>query len=834
MSGECVRRLQLGRPRKAKRGKAVADYRHEEASRLNNPPAGLAWQDTEKPVKRRFEYDPHLDPQLVWAGKAERTSFEVEAPSIHVHERLSTDDIIKSVMKEPAQPALFDYEDLDRTKAVDFYGHEMGWENRLILGDSLVVMTSLLEKERLGGQVQMIYLDPPYGISYNSNFQPRLSSRQVKDGSDQHLTREPEQIQAFRDTWELGVHSYLTYLRDRLLISRELLCDTGSIFVQIGPDRLHVVRALLDEIFGAANSCAVITVAKTSQVTSKLLPEVADFLLWYAKDKSLVRFFHLFEERMAPNTEGAYQYVEEQDGGRRKMTPQERQNPAAILESGARIYRLGDATSQGFSAHKTVDFGFSGDTYHPGANRHWLLRVEGMEGLAQANRLAVAGKTLSYVRYWDDFRGVRRTNIWTDTGQAGFAERKKAYVVETNPKIVERCVAMATEPGDLVLDPTCGSGTTAWACEKLGRRWITIDTSRVAVALARERFLTSKFDYFKLRDPARGVDAGLEYKALTRITASSVGYGEQPEQQALYDQPQPDSTRLRVSGPFTFEALSRYAVNPSQEQVPPEPDDPQGPEPHDHVRMLLDALAKQGIPRKGGPSAKVLRVEPLASTGALHAEGIYEGDDGAESSFAVSLGPRFGPVTVQQIDEALHDAYGYDLVVFAGFAATAEAQDYVAGGKRGRFNVALLEANPDLLVGDLLKSTPSSQTFRLFAAPDIVFGRNGDGEYTVQVLGVDLFDASTGETQFVGDEYVAAWFLDTDYDGMVFHVNQAFFPDGGWEKLAKTLKGTVDEELMEQLQSFQSLPFKPGEHKKAAVRVIDDAGTTSEVVLELE
>jgi adenine-specific DNA-methyltransferase len=229
----------------------------------------------------------------------------------------------------------------------------------------------------------------------------------------------------------------------------------------------------------------------------------------------------------------------------------------------------------------------------------------------------------------------------------------------------------------------------------------------------------------------------------------------------------------------------------------------------------------------------VLRVEQLANAGALNAEGAYEDADG-EKSFAVSLGPRFGSVTVQQIDEALHEAYGYDLVVFAGFAATAEAQEYVAGGRVGKFNVALLEVNPDLLVGDLLKSTPSSQTFRLFAAPEVKLSKNGDGEHVVEVLGVDIFDASTGETRFVGDEYIAAWFLDTDYDGLVFHVSQAFFPDGGWEKLAKTLKGTVDDELMEQLQSFESLPFKAGEHGKAAVRVIDDAGTTSEVVLDLD
>jgi adenine-specific DNA-methyltransferase len=824
----------MGRPRKSAT-KKVEDYRHDEAKRVNNPPAGLAWQDTEKPVKRRFEYDPHLDPQLVWAGKAERQSFEVEAPSIHVHERLSADDIIRSVMKEPAQPALFDYEELDRTKAVDFYRHEMGWENRLILGDSLVVMTSLLEKERLRGQVQMIYIDPPYGVNYRSNFQPRLSVRDVKE-RDADLTREPEQIRAYRDTWERGVHSYLTYLRDRFTVAHDLLAESGSIFVQISNDHVHRVRDLLDEVFGSKNFCSQITFLKTSgtgspAVRTKVLSATTDFLLWYAKDVTVVKYRQLYLDKELGGVGGEqYTWVEESDGTRRRMTTAERNG--ASLPHGARVFRAGDLTSQTGAATTRFPIEFAGRTFRPVGGRGWATNREGIDRLLAANRLHIVGNTLSYVRYLDDFPAFPITDVWLDTRISGFAEKKR-YVVQTTPKVLTRCIAMTTDPGDLVLDPTSGSGTTAAAAELLGRRWIACDTSRVAVALTRERLLTQVFPFFRLADAARSVDGGFAYRAVPRVTLASVARAHPPEAVALYDQPEVDSSRVRVAGPFTVEALSRYAVNPNQDNVPPEPDDAQASEPQDHVATLLAALVKQGIPRRGGAAAKVLRVEPLANAGALHAEGVYQDAD-SEKSFAVSLGARFGPVTVQQIDEALHEAYGYDLVVFAGFAATAEAQQYVADGKRGRFNVALLEVNPDLLVGDLLKTTSSSQTFRLFAAPDVKLTKNGDGDYTVQVLGVDLFDAATGDTRFAGDEYIAAWFLDTDYDGMVFHVNQAFFPDGGWEKLAKTLKGTVDEELMEQLQSFESLPFKAGEHGKAAVRVIDDAGTTSEVVLELE
>ncbi|MDQ3727985.1 MAG: site-specific DNA-methyltransferase, partial [Actinomycetota bacterium] len=526
----------------AKAARSVEDYRHERARRLNNPTAALAREDVASVPERRYDYDPRFPPELWWAGKDQDAEFEVEAPSIHIHEMLSAEAIVASARREEPQLEMFGDPRLERAKAVEFYEHETDWKNRLILGDSLVVMAGLAERERLAGQVGMVYLDPPYGINYNSNFQARISNRSPKETRDESLTREPEQIQAYRDTWQLGIHSYLSYLRSRLVAARELLCDDGSIFVQIGPDNMHLARVLLDEVFGPENACTVITVAKTSQVTSRLLPEIQDFLLWYAKDKDRVKYFQLFEQR-APEAEAGYSNVETPEGERRKMTAEEQMKPRGLLAAGCRLFSLGDATSQGYSETKTVPFEFQGRTFHPGPNRHWLLRVEGMEGLARAGRLEVVGNTLRYVRYFDDFGSARRTNIWTDTGQAGFAQRKKAYVVETNPKIVERCIAMTTEPGDLVLDPTIGSGTTAWGCEKLGRRWIGTDTSRVAIALARERLLTAKFDYYELIEPDRGVDAGLRYRSTERVTASSIGYGEAAETEVFYDQPKVDRSR---------------------------------------------------------------------------------------------------------------------------------------------------------------------------------------------------------------------------------------------------------------------------------------------------
>lgn len=816
----------------------VDDYRHDDASRANNPPVGLAHYDTEAPPVRQFEYDPHLDPTLTWAGKAEHTSFEVEAPSIHVHERISAEAIVTSAQRrsdaDRSQMALFADERLDRTKAIEFYEHELDWENRMILGDSLVVMTSLLERERLGGQVQCIYIDPPYGVNFNSNFQARVSDRTPKETNDDTLTREPEQIQAYRDTWELGIHSYLTYLRDRLLVSSELLRETGSIFVQIGSENTHRVRVLMDEVFGPENHIATITVQKTSSSTAALLDVVTDDLIWYAKDKAQVKYNQLYrrrDERTADPQLRAYSRVELPTGERRKMSTQEKKDPS-LLPKGARRYRLSDVTSQGSYESMIEEFEFEGRIYKPGANT-WKTTHAGLQRLADLRRLEVAGETLSYVRFADDGLGAEISNVWTDTVRAGFAEKKR-YVVETTPKIVGRALMMATDPGDLVIDPTCGSGTTALVCEQFGRRWITADTSRVALALARERILTAKFPYYKLVSESRGVDGGLVYNAKKRITLGSLAKDEPPEEVAYVDDPIVEKDRVRVSGPFSVEALSRYALNPADTDLPPADTATDRAAAADHVTQLLDALLSQGIPRPDGKPLKIERIEQLASAGAIQAEGVYMSAEGEERRFAVSLGPRFGTITPTQVDEALADAYGYHLVVFAGFAAHAETQALLEGGRRGRYEVALLLANPDLLLGSLLKNTTASQTFRLYASPDVQLDHAAGG-YMVTVNGVDAFDASTGEVKSSSQANVRAWFLDTDYDGMVFRIDQAFFPHtASWDSLAKALKGTIDEGALDDMSGFASIPFEPGEQKRCAVRVMTDDGNASEVILSLE
>lgn len=811
----------------------VADYEHPLARRTNNPPVGLAHLDRDETPIRMLSYDPHLDPQLVWSGKRERAEVSVPAPSIHVHEELSAEKIISAVRRQRTQQPLFDIDQLDPAKAVEFYRHELNWSNRMILGDSLTVMTSLLERERLGGKVQCIYVDPPYGVNYKSNFQPSVSTTDVSE-DDSGLSREPEMIQAYRDTWELGVHSYLSYLRDRLVAARELLTDSGSVFVQISDDHAHLVRALMDEVFGAQNYVAQITFQKTANSTGRNLGIISDFLLWYGRDIERLKYRQLYSLReLGREGSEAYTKLRLADGTVRNLTPEERFG-LHDLPSNARVFRLAPLTSQSIGRKKGpgsaswFEVEIEGQSYTPGMSSRWKTNEEGMERLKAAGRLMPSDKTLSYVRYLDDFNGVALTNIWTDTAMSGSADRKR-YVVHTNPKVIARCIAMTTDPGDLVLDPTCGGGTTAYVCEQYGRRWITVDTSRVALAVARERLLTARYDYYQLAQPDRDVDGGLKYQVQSRTTLGQIAKGQDPETVVLYDRPLIDKAKVRVSGPFTVEALSRYAVNPLDE--PQSANTGISPSP-DHIPLLLNALRTQGLPRPGSAPLPIEGLSEIAAAGPLQAEGITTLGN-RKARFAVSLGPQFGAITMAQVSDALRSSIGFDLVVFAGFAVDAEAQERLATGKVGGTDVALLLANPDLLVGDLLKNTSTSQTFRLYASPDIRVESKADG-ILVHVEGLDSFDAVTGEITSFGRTGIQAWFLDDDYDGAVFQVAQAFFPvTDGWDKLRQALRGTVDADLVAELHGWTSLPFEAGEHRRVAVRVIANDGNAAEVIREL-
>ena len=456
--------------RKGKIG--LKSYVHKGAKRKNNPPVGLVSSATDYlNGMTKYEHDPHVDPYLSWAGKKECTEVEVRNVSLHIHERIDAERIARGFLKrldekpENTQMSLFQLPNNEPPLAndINFYGHNKDWANRLIAGDSLLVMNSLLNKEGMAGKVQMIYIDPPYGIKYNSNFQPFVNKRDVKDNNDADIPAEPEMIKAFRDTWELEIHSYLSHLRNRLLLAKELLHDTGSIFVQISDENLHHVKELLDEIFDRKNFFSLITFRKTSPLGTKGLPAVADYILWYAKDKEHVKYRELFQHK-GFGADTTYTWLELQDGTRRKMTAEERSNQDAI-PNGARAFCLDNLRSSGYTESCFFPIELDGKVFPP-QKYSWKTNKQGIEALKKAGRLQATESLPYYVRFHDDFPVTTLNNVWDDVR----GEMDIRYVVQTSANVISRCLLMTTDPGDLILDPTCGSGTTAFVAEQWGRR----------------------------------------------------------------------------------------------------------------------------------------------------------------------------------------------------------------------------------------------------------------------------------------------------------------------------------------------------------------------------
>jgi len=985
----------------------VISYRHADR-RKNNPEVGLVTEasDPEQP-KKAWAYNPHLDPvlnfdssraelenqvadalasgdpaamkaaleeiqrrgapYLQWAGKAERTSFEVDTVSLHVHERIDPMSILSAVRKggpgeknaktadeaKMRQASLFEapFENLPLRDAVDFYRHDKGWANRLVSGDSLQVMNSLLVKEGMAGQVQMVYIDPPYGIKYGSNFQPFVGKRDVKDKSDADLTQEPEMIKAFRDTWELGVHSYLSYLRDRLRAAFELLADAGSVFVQISDENLHHVREVMDEVFGAEQFVALITYTTTSAQTSKVMSNPCDYVVWYSKDARQLRWNQLFIDKKGFADEGsAYSSLQRADGLRRGLWPGERELRAP-LPGGAKVFSLSDMTSQrqgrqsGPGSAMWYEVGYRGSSFAPSGERGWSTTTTGIERLIRSGRVEPVGSNLRYVRFLEDHPVSPLTALWADTSIAGFAS-DKLYVVQTSQKIVERCMLLSTSPGDLVLDPTCGSGTTAHVAERWGRRWIACDTSRVAVTLAKQRLMTASYDYFELAYPHEGLKGGFIYRTVPHVTLKSIANNadidsiyerlhpaleealaalnaafakhappdpltvtegvrkgqklklgakgvalhewEVPfpsdevtlpsgwppalresfdafhtarqrmqaemdrsiaanaENETLYDQPEKSRTKLRITGPFTVEAVPFPTVlsleaaeggasaTPTQDQAWQTSIARSGES--NRQQQWRDELQKTGIRGKGGQKLEFAELEVQTGTTCLHATGTL-----AETGerVVVSFGPEHGALEQRQVEHALNEAGELfprpKMIVFCAFAFDPEAAKDIDALK----GITALKAqmNTDLLTEDLKKARSSNQSFWLMGQPDVALTQTADGLWQVEVNGFDYFDTVKGELISGGKGKIAMWSLDTDYDGRSLFPHQVFFPmagkDEGWKKLKKTIRAELDESLLEQFHGTTSLPFAAGKNAKAAVKIVDDRGIESLKILPL-
>ncbi|MBC7139943.1 MAG: site-specific DNA-methyltransferase [Defluviimonas sp.] len=973
------------RQRAASRGKKAArkpngptqvlSYRHGE-TRVNNPEVGMVHAGTDPDGEKTvWAYDPHLDPvlnfdsaragiekliddalasddpermrdalnelkrlqapYLNWTGKAERTSFEVDTVSLHVHERVDPATILANAAKRLSgkdarsqwrQPDLFaaPFENLPLRQALDFYHHEKGWSNRLVSGDSLLVMNSLLTKESMGGRVQMIYIDPPYGIKYGSNFQPFTNKRDVKDRSDDDLTQEPEMIKAFRDTWELGIHSYLTYLRDRLMLARDLLTESGSVFVQISDENVHLVRNLLGEIFGEENFVSQIGVQKTTGVmeTSVGLNAAFDYLLWYAKDRKQIKFRKIYQERSEANASSFNNFMSVSGD---VLTARQLGDDAN--RSDFRRFRFADLLKAGPGAR--YEFEAQGTKFNAG-NKWWGTPKESMERLVRANRVRPSGKFVYFVTYEDDFNVQRFSNFWSDTTHLG----DRYYVVQSGPRMIERCIQMTTDPGDLVFDPTCGSGTTAFVAEKWGRRWITCDTSRVAITLAKQRLMTASFDYYALRYPHEGLKGGFDYETVPHITMGRIAnnpdidtiydedhpkiaaaladlnaalsaappkplkptqgvrkgkpvdfargetlhewevpfdwpddwpeaaraafdafhaaraamqrrmdqsIADHAEQETLYDKPRIDRSKLRICGPFSVEAVPAPTVLSLDESMPPQEADETVARSGETSRQALwrDELLKTGVRGKGGAMLRFAEFETLPGLKYIHASGSL-----AETGerVVVSFGPEHAALEQRQVELALTEAETLrpspKFILFCAFTFDPEAAKDIDEVNWPGVTLLKAQMNTDLLTEDLKKKRASNQSFWLMGQPDVELRKRNDGLWEVEVNGFDYFDPKAGDLVSGGKKQIAMWSLDVDYDNRSLMPHQVFFPmadaKGGWNRLRKTVRAELDEDLLEQFHGTVSLPFEAGENRRIAVKIVDDRGIESLKIMPLE
>ena len=811
------------------------------------------WRDTQESFRSIGDCVAALKrlsrPFLDWAGKAERRRLDVPTMPLFRHERHSTAAIIEALRSRHGRHTtgnLFGGTELDSARQLEAYEHDGPWENRMILGDSLQVMNSLLEYEGLGGQVQMIYMDPPYGVKFGSNFQPFVRRRDVAHGKDEHLTREPETIKAYRDTWELGLHSYLGYLRDRLMLAKELLTESGSMFVQISDENLHHVREVMDEVFGAENFVSQISFQTTSGFESKTLPTVGDFLLWYAKSKEKLKYNRLYQPQATILGEGNARWLLLPDKTYRGVTASEKRGDQEIPD-GSRLYSSDYIQAQGSSGPQP--FLFEDKMYNPSLNNHWKANYpKGMQRLADAGRLHVARNSLRYRRFVDDFPYQQLGNLWTDTLTGSFTN-EKLYVVQTNVKISERCLLMTTDPGDLVLDPTCGSGTTAYVAEQWGRRWITMDTSRVPLALARQRLLTATFPWYELKDPRLGPKGGFLYRRkqnrkgeevgglVPRITLKSIANDEEPETVTLVDRPEQNRTVTRVTGLFVVEATIAAARSP--EELPTADDgvrEMRGS--YDTARAWIDRMIEvlrraEHLRLPGNRTVKLGRVRAVADGGQVHAEGEIE--NGKSNRAAICFGPRDGAVSPDLVTDAHRAAYttGYDQLLIFGFAFDPAARD-LAG--KLKLPVSVVEVTPDVVMSDLLKTNKASEIFSVTGLPDILVesvdvNAGDEPRYRVTLRGLDVFfpdrlrDEEENALESTPGEAVPCWMLDTDYDASCFRAVQVFFPKtAAWDHLKRALKADFDPAVWDHLAGTVSEPFTAGDHGRIAVKVIDDRG----------
>lgn len=861
----------------------VGAIKHDGEQRASIPTTELAGEESfvaeamtpEGRYKQfKHDFDRGRDPELYWLGKYKNDSEDTQSPDLRVdtrslyrHEEINPEMLINRLYtmkiddKAANVASLFGnelpptvYED-ELNRITEYYKHNDDWRNRLIQGDSLLVMNSLLQREGMAGRVQMIYIDPPYGIKYGSNWQMKLNNRDVKD-NDESLSGEPEMIKAFRDTWELGIHSYLSYLRDRLVLARELLTESGSCFVQISDDNVHLVRCLMDEIFGSENFVSQIIYTKTSGFTANAIGNVADFIIWYAKDISHIKVRKLFKEKSYDEDGTLYSKIELSSGERMSISEWEKKNNQKFIyqsrPKGSKIFRTGDLSSQG-KATNDQPFEFEGKIYVPSKGRHWTANYPvGMNRLKELKRLFPTPNSLQYIRYFDDFPFIEVNNLWRDTGTGSFLENK-VYVVQTATKAIQRCILMTTDPGDLVLDPTCGSDTTAYVAEQWGRRWITIDTSRIALNIAKKRLTTAVFPYYELFDKENGnIRQGFVYKTVPHITLKSLANDFEPDEEILYDQPKEYKKKIRVAGPFTVETLQSFnVINP--DDIGKE----ERNESEDFQERIFVHLKSSGI-RNGSKNEQAVfyNIESVPNP-YLNAKGYYKDAEGKERLAYFYIGPKFGTVSKRAVSEAIKEFRGIAMnegaswlcILGFSFEDNINEMDY----KFGSFVVSKVRMHDDLMQDGLLKKDKGAGAFITIGEPDIAIVEDGGGETVhVEIQGLDIYDPIKDIVKPRSVEDIAYWEIDDDYNGEQFIVRGLHFCGGtkkefdAWrkglqsvapkatkKKAETTLRLSFNEDLWDTLYDFRSQPIEKRKGRKIAVRVISQFGEESTKVLTI-
>ena len=842
-------------------------YRHKAATRRNNPtPETESLMTDEDRKPKPFTIDRHeiATPVLAWQREGETSALTGDAPEdallrmealpLYVREKIAPSEFVNQLRTPDGgiQLSTDDFNGLpEGADPLNFYEHSGNWQNRLIHGDSADVMKSLIAKDGLAGQVQMIYYDPPYGMSYQSNFQPTTDNLDVKDNDSAVPAGDALPIRAFRDTYRNGVHSYLDGIHKQCVLARELLADSGSLFVQIGDENVHRLGVLLDEVFGADNRVATITWRPTGMPSSKLLGESASYILWYAKEKEQIRFNSLYMPRTLQESMDDFTFaaaVETPDDGDRSPSKSERSDVSG-LPSEARLFRRMPLTSQGYSATgRSVDYWFNGRWHKCGATQQWRVSVHpprdesdgpcpgdpddrqaecGMCSLRDQGRLSDLGSSLHWKWYEDERPGRKLDNVWHRVSSPS----SKRYVVQTSDRIIERCLLMTTDPGDLVVDPTCGSGATADVAETWGRRWITCDAQRVSVAIARSHLLARVYPWHKTADSGLDPAVGFVEETIPRVTAATLAYrtvDDPANRIRLVDRTEVEARKPRICSAFTVESISPYTYLPLDAD---EPNALPTADPTD-AETLLQLLRNTPVcDADGRPIFDVVETVPWPDTklvgyGARCASATREG----EFSAGVMIAAADAQVTAEVARRAAIEARGNDPkcenLIIIGYDFESGIPPAVQ-----TVHVHRVVASRDLRLPETVKRSADGGSFVLLAEPDVILGTSDDGNITVELLGCDTYDPAANQARGYGTDQVECWMLDTNHDGFSFRVRRAYFPNGfrkgsDIKKLiAKIPKRERDEHALDNIQSTVSQPFAPPDPgRNIAIKVISTAG----------